>query len=145
MIKAPAEKVWTNLWSDAGYREWTSAFTGSSHAVSDWKEGSKILFLDDKGEGMVSRIVSRKPNQYMSFKHLGIVRPVGVEDTESEEVKAWGDAYENYTLQEDNTSTTLIVEFTVAGMPEDMLGYFMDTWPKALQKLKELAEKLTTA
>src|SRR5258706_121535 len=55
-INAPAAKVWSSLWNDETYRKWTSAFSEGSHAESDWKEGSRILFLDGKGDGMFSLI-----------------------------------------------------------------------------------------
>src|SRR4051794_34232958 len=50
-IKASAKKVWQVLWSDATYRQWTSAFSEGSYAVSDWKQGSKIQFLSPNGDG----------------------------------------------------------------------------------------------
>src|SRR4051812_30230703 len=106
-INAPKDKVWRTLWEDASYRKWTSFFMEGSCAVTDWKEGSKILFVDGKGNGMVSQIESSNPYDYMSFKHLGVVKN-GVEDTESEAVKAWAGAQENYTLKETNGTTTLV-------------------------------------
>ncbi len=107
-INAPKEKVWKVLWDDATYRKWTSVFSASSYAETDWKEGSKVLFLDGQGSGMVSKIEVNKPNEFMSFKHLGIVKD-GVEDTDSDAVKGWGGAFENYTLNEVNGVTELLV------------------------------------
>ncbi len=52
-INAPKEKVWDVLWNDPFYRAWTSVFAEGSHAETDWKKGSKVLFLDNKGRGMV--------------------------------------------------------------------------------------------
>ena len=69
-IKASKEKVWAVLWNDESYKSWTSAFTQGSYAVSDWNEGSKILFLDGKGSGMYSTIAKKIPNEFMSFKHI---------------------------------------------------------------------------
>ena len=51
-IDAPRQRVWDVLWDDRTYRDWTSAFMEGSHAVSDWREGSKIQFLDPSGDGM---------------------------------------------------------------------------------------------
>ncbi len=87
-IKAPREKVWSTLLDDKTYRIWTSVFAEGSHAVTDWKEGNKALFLDGKGQGMVSTIAKNIPNEFLSIRHLGMVKD-GVEDTESDEVKAW--------------------------------------------------------
>ncbi len=136
-INASKEKLWQILWNDASYRKWTSVFTEGSHAITDnWKEGSKVLFLDAKGNGMVSTVAMNKPNEYMSFKHLGEVKN-GVEDTSSDKVKGWAGAMETYTLKEANGKTELLVEMDTH---EDFKDYFINTWPKALDKLKEAAD-----
>ena len=135
-INAPKEKVWRTMLEDATYRQWTSAFHEGSHAVTDWKEGSKALFLTPEGDGMVSRIVTHRPNEFLSIKHVGTVNK-GVEDTESEAAKDWGDALENYTVKEVHGASTLTVEMDVS---DDYRKYFEETWPKALSKLKDVAE-----
>ena len=137
-INAPREKVWRVLWEDASYRNWTSAFTEGSYAETDnWKEGSKVLFLDPKGSGMVSMVAENKPNEFMSFKHLGVVKD-GIEDTKSEAVQGWAGAMENYTLTDENGKTKLIVDMDST---DEFKDYFLKTWPVALEKVKELAEK----
>jgi uncharacterized protein YndB with AHSA1/START domain len=100
-IDAPKEKVWEALWTKGKYETWTAVFSEGSTVETDWKEGSKILFTDGKGSGMVSKIAANKPNEYMSFKHLGEIKD-GVEDTTSEKVKQWQGSHENYTLKEEN-------------------------------------------
>ena len=135
-INAPKQKVWEVLWGDTTYRKWTSAFSEGSHAVTDWKEGSKVLFLDGKGSGMVSKIASSRPNEFMSFLHLGMVQD-GVEDTSSEKVKEWSGALENYTLTETGGVTTLAVDMDIS---EEYKDYFIKTFPKALEQVKSLAE-----
>src|SRR6476661_8328032 len=93
-IQAPKEKVWKILWDDASYRDWTRFFGEGSYAVTDnWKEGSKVLFLGADGRGMVSKVAANRPNEYMSFEHLGIVQN-GLEDTSSEKIQGWKGALE---------------------------------------------------
>ncbi len=139
-INAPKEKVWSALWDDANYRKWTSAFSPTSYAETDnWKQGTKVLFLDGEGSGMVSTVEENRPNEYMSFKHLGEVRN-GVEDTTSEKVQAWNGATENYTLAETAGGTNVKIQLT-GNIPEEFLEYFKDAWPKALDKLKAIAEE----
>jgi len=139
-IDAPREKVWNTLWNDATYSQWTAVFAPGSRAETDWKKGSKVLFLDGKNSGMVSTIAENKPNEFMSFKHLGTVID-GVEDVNSAQAKEWSGATENYTLQTVNGKTELRVDLDTEGMEEKMLEYFSATFPKALATLKELAEK----
>lgn len=137
-IDAPVATVWQVLWNDVSYREWTSVFSPGSHAVTDdWKEGSKVLFLDPNGMGMVSMVHKKIPNEYMSFQHLGEVKN-GVEDTNSEKVKAWAGAMENYILEELDGGTRLTIEMDIGKEFKDM---FEKIWPQALGKIKELAEK----
>jgi len=136
-INASREKVWDTLWRDDNYRAWTSVFAEGSTAVTDWKKGSKALFTDGKGEGMVSTIVENKPNEFMSIKHLGIVKG-GVEDLDSEETLKWAGALENYALETKDGDTLLTVDMDIT---DDYKDYFLATWPKALDKVKQLAEK----
>jgi uncharacterized protein YndB with AHSA1/START domain len=138
-INAPREKVWDTLWDDASYRAWTAAFAEGSKVETNWEKGSKVYFLDVNGMGMVSMIAENKPNEHMSFKHLGIVKD-GVEDYDSEESKKWGDSFENYTLKTVNGGTELVVDLSANAIPAEYEDYFGQAWPKALNKLKELAE-----
>jgi len=136
-IDAPKEKVWNVLWDDVTYRKWVSAFSEGSYAVSDWREGSKILFTSTEGEGMFSMIAKKIPNEYMSFKHLGEMKG-GEEQPESEVSKQWSGAMENYTLREKDGGTELMVKMDVTDEHEQ---YFRDTFPKALEIVKSLAER----
>ncbi len=135
-IRAPKQKVWKVLFDDATYRNWTSVFAPDSYAETDWKEGSKALFIDGKGNGMISRIAKNEPNRFLSIEHLGMIKD-GVEDLESEDVKKWAGAKENYTLAESGGTTSLKVDIDSYSEWKD---YFSKTWPKALEKVKELSE-----
>ncbi len=137
-INASREKVWNILWELDSYKTWTLAFAeGSTVQTDNWKEDSKVLFLDGEGRGMVSMVATNRPYEYMSFKHLGEVKD-GIEDTTSEKVQAWAGSMENYILTDENGGTFLLVELD---MSADFKDYFEKTWPLALAKVKELAEK----
>lgn len=141
-IDAPKEKVWKTMLEDATYRLWTTLFSEGSYYKGDWSKGSKIIFLGPNPEtgkegGMVSRIAENKLYEYISIEHLGIIND-GVEDTTSEEVKKWTHAFENYTFKEKNGKTDVLVDIDIN---EEYAEMFKGMWPKALNKLKELAEK----
>jgi uncharacterized protein YndB with AHSA1/START domain len=136
-INAPKELVWRTMLEDETYRKWTSVFQEGSYAVTDWKPGSKALFLAPDGNGMVSRVAEHRPNEFLSLEHLGVVK-AGVEDVSSAEVKQWAGARENYTLRENAGHVTLTIEMDTA---DDHQQYFRDTWPKALAALKDLSER----
>ena len=137
-INASKERVWNVLWDDDSYRKWTTPFAEGSYAQTDnWKEGSKVLFLGPGGEGMVSKVASNKKNEYMSFEHLGMIKN-GVGDTESDSVKAWAGAKEDYRLTDVNGKTQLAVDMDSI---DDFKDYFLKAWPVALEKVKELSEK----
>ncbi|MCW3091768.1 MAG: hypothetical protein JWP81_2837 [Ferruginibacter sp.] len=133
-MNAPKEKVWDTLWDDASYRKWTAAFMEGSYAESDWQEGSKILFLSPKGDGMFGIIQIKIPNEQMTFKHLGEIKN-GIE-----EPKDWGDATESYYLNEMNGMTELSVKITMEANPE-FEQYFNNTFPKALEIVKQISEQ----
>jgi hypothetical protein len=137
-INAPKEKVWQTLWGKDTYPSWTAAFAeGSTVQTDDWKKDSKVLFVDGKGNGMVSTVAENIPYRYMSFKHLGEIKN-GVEDTTSAGVTQWAGATENYTLEEEGDYTKVVVDMDIA---EEFYEMFSQMWPKALNILKELAEK----
>jgi uncharacterized protein YndB with AHSA1/START domain len=139
-IDAPRKTVWHAMLDDEPYRRWTSVFAEGSHYVGDWNEGSKLLFLGGEGEngsGMVSRVAKSRPYEFMSLEHIGIVAN-GVEDTTSEAARAWTPAFENYTFEEVNGGTRVLVEMDIAEEYHDM---FAEMWPKALQVLKDVAEE----
>jgi hypothetical protein len=130
-INAPREKVWNALWQDKNYREWTSAFTPGSYALSDWREGSKVLFLDGKGNGMSSLIEKKIGNTEMVFKHL-----FEIKDGKEHPMKNTG--HESYFLSENKDKTELRVEVDIEPEWESFMN---ETFPKALEGVKRIAER----
>lgn len=148
-INAPVNKVYDimlGINSKSTYEQWTSLFNPTSTYEGSWNKGSKILFIgvDEKGEkgGMVSRIAENIPNRFVSIQHYGLVK-ADKEITEGPEVEKWANGFENYTYEESNGpdsygGTTVTVDLDTT---EDFLGYMNETYPKALNKLKEICEK----
>lgn len=138
-IKAPKEKVWYALWDDDTYREWTAAFCEGSYAISSWEEGAKIFFLDPNGNGMASVIFENKPFDTMIFKHITEIYD-WKESPIDEKISTWTGVKEKYLLSEVNGVTTLRVHHETV---ETFENFFKNTMPKALAKVKAIAERPT--
>lgn len=143
-ISAPAYKVFDamlGLTDKKTYEAWTAEFNPTSTYEGNWNKGSKILFTGtgENGEkgGMVSEIVDNIPNKFVSIRNNGILK--GDEEiTSGAEVEKWAGGLENYTLEEKDGSTLLSIDVDIA---EEYQDFFDETWPKALEKLKEIVEK----
>ena len=143
-INAPVAKIYDfmlGINSKSTYEQWTSLFNPTSSYEGSWDKGSKILFIgvDEKGEkgGMVSRVAENIPNQFVSIQHYGLLS-ADKEITEGPEVEKWANGFENYTFEENNGTATVTVDLDIT---EDFLAYMNQTYPKALDKLKEICEK----
>ena len=143
-INAAVTKVYDfmlGISSISTYEQWTSLFNPTSTYEGSWDKGNKILFVgvDDQGEksGMVSKIAENIPNRFVSIQHYGLFK-AGKEITDGPEVEKWANGFENYTLEENNGTTTITVDLDTT---EDFLDYMNESYPKALDKLKELCEK----
>jgi uncharacterized protein YndB with AHSA1/START domain len=140
LIDATPEKVYDIMLDDAHYQEWTAEFMPTSRYEGSWEKGSKILFIgedqDGNSGGMVSRIKENIPNRFVSIEHLGMIQN-GKEITSGPEVEGWAGALENYTFTGVNNKTLLSVEMDAN---QQYKSYFLETWPKALNKLKAICE-----
>lgn len=136
-INAPREKVWDTVIGPETYKAWTSAFAEGSYYDGSWETGSKIRFLGPGGEGgMSSEIAENRKHEFLSIRHLGIIKD-GIEDFTSPEAKAWTPADENYTFTAGDCVTHMDVDVSVPPEYEKMFG---EMWPKALRSLKDICE-----
>lgn len=139
IINAPREKVWNTMLEKDTYQEWTVPFHEGSTYDGNWEAGSEMKFIGPSEGGSISGmyavIVANRPYEFVSIKHLG--------ELKNGEKNPWPvvegqEGYENYTFKEANGGTEVLVELTVPAEWKDM---FDDMWPRALAKLKEIAEK----
>ncbi|MBP9794207.1 MAG: SRPBCC domain-containing protein [Flavobacterium sp.] len=143
-INASAQKVYETmlgLKNKATYEYWTATFNPTSTYEGSWEQGSKILFVgtDENGKkgGMVSKIVEHKPALFISILHYGFLEG-DIEVTTGEQVEKWSGGHENYSFQEKNGTTIVTVEIDTI---DEYLDYFNNTYPKAMDKLKEISEQ----
>lgn len=141
-INAPVSKVYQTMIGRETFKQWTAVFNPSSDIEGggiegSWEKGSKILFIgmskEGKREGMVGYIQENTPNQYISIKYAGIVDGDN-EITEGPAAEEW-QGFENYTFETQNGITVVTVDIDVN---DQMIDYFRETYPRALDKLKEI-------
>lgn len=142
-ISAPASQVYQTMLglnNIKTYEQWTAVFNPTSTYKGTWKKGEKIYFIgtteDGKQGGMISEIADLIPNQFVSIHHLGILDG-SKEVYEGPEVEEWAGGHENYSFKEKDGITTVTVDTDVT---PQFLDYFNESWPKALERLKEISE-----
>lgn len=139
-INAPVEKVFNNMLGPETYKQWTSAFNPTSSYEGTWAKDEKISFIgvnkEGKKEGMVGVVRAYRPNDYVSVEYTGLLDGES-EITEGKEMESWIGSHENYTFKAEGNQTRVTVDLDV---DEPYLGYFKDTYPKALDKLKQISE-----
>lgn len=143
-IAAPAlhvHDILLGLSDKATYQQWTVFFSPGSSYLGTWEKGTRIYFVGEpkegKVQGMMAEVVENTPGKFVSLRHIGMIDGEK-EITEGPEVEPWAGSSENYTLEEKDGHTTLTVD---VDLPESEAEFFNETWPKSLEKLKELAEK----
>ena len=141
-INAEPETVYSTLIDKKHYSEWTSEFSHTSHFIGSWEKGSTIHFMgtDEHGNmgGMISKVKENIPNKFVSLQHVGMIQN-GKEITTGEEVEIWVGATENYTITRTDNATLFAVD---SDSNQEFKSYFYETWPKALNKLKEICEQI---
>ncbi|CAA9409632.1 MAG: hypothetical protein AVDCRST_MAG51-1344 [uncultured Ramlibacter sp.] len=137
LIHAPRSRVWDTMLEPASYRDWTAAFTEGSYYEGGWGQGEAIRFRGPDGNGMVAVIAENRRHEFISIEHRGFIQN-GVEDTQSEAVRAMFPAYENYRFSDEGGGTRLDISMDVTPDFEEMMNRL---WPAALARLKALCER----
>ncbi|MBA3680918.1 MAG: SRPBCC domain-containing protein [Bacteroidetes bacterium] len=97
VIHASNQKVWNVLIKNEYNKQWFAEFSEGSHAQTDWQVGSKAIFTDTTGGGLIARITENKLNQLLSMEYIGIMVN-GKEDYGSAEAKKYNGGKEIYVL-----------------------------------------------
>lgn len=136
-INAPIQKVWDVLWTAGTYGKWTRFFTEGSRMESDWQVGGRTVFLDMDVNGMIATITELDVPRKVYFSHQGQLIK-GVEDTTSDEVKAFAGALEKYDLEEKEGITHLKISVEVF---EDFEKMMISGFTKGIAEVKKLSEE----
>jgi hypothetical protein len=123
---------------DAGEHQSGESHVGcQTNPVRDDDRSAGISGLGNDAErGELPPLDVGVQHEFLSIRHLGFIAK-GIEDIESDAVRAWTPAYENYTFTSVSGGTRLVVD---QDLTADFEEFMQDTWPKAFALLKELCE-----
>ncbi|WP_229206818.1 DinB family protein [Dyadobacter crusticola] len=137
LIQAPDYRIWQVITDKRYNGEWLVVFGMGNIAESDWQQGSKALFMDESGNGLAGTVDVSRPFEEIRIVYNGIVTK-GVEDYESDIAKQMRNFDEVYLLSREGDSVRMRV---FCDMDEVYFDDLTQAWKKALEKIKELAEK----
>ncbi|MBW2937468.1 SRPBCC domain-containing protein [Aureisphaera sp. CAU 1614] len=141
VIHAPINKVYQSILDKDLFSKWVAPFHPDSYIEGSWKKGSTVQFLSKEPDGtingMSSFVKENIPNRLVSIEHRAYIKNGEVIHDKNEE-ESFSGAMEEYFFESHQGTTLLKVHADTTTKYET---YFKETWPKALQKLKELVEK----
>jgi uncharacterized protein YndB with AHSA1/START domain len=133
-INATRQKVWDTLWQDDTLRDWAGIIDPGTYMRGELKEGSTVEWISaENGYGVTSLVEKLVPNEFLLLRHEADTQDAGKQDRE----KQWTGGKESYSLAEKDGVTTLTTAFDV---PLELEEYFLDAYPRALERVKDLAE-----
>ncbi len=134
-INASRETVWHTLWDDRTFRDWAGIIDEGTYLKGELKEGNEVQFISAvNGYGVTSLVEKLIPNEFISMKHKADTKDSG----EALREKEWTGGGETYSLVEHDGVTTLTY---ASDIPAGMEELFEERIPKALERIKVLAEK----
>jgi hypothetical protein len=135
LIKASRQKVWSTLWDDKSFRDWANIIDEGTYMVGDLQVGNELQFISAvNGYGVTSLVEKLIPGEFLLLRHHADTQESG----KLERDRQWTGGSESYTLSEQDGSTNLTATFDV---PPELVEYFKTTYPKALERVKTLAEQ----
>ncbi len=133
-INATKERVWDTLWQDETFREWAGIIDPGTYMVGDLKEGNEVQYISGNGYGVNSLVEKLVAGELLLLRHQADTQESGKQERE----KQWTGGEESFSLAEKDGTTTLTVAFDV---PPELEEYFKVNYPKALERVKVLAER----
>lgn len=132
-IQASKDTVWQTLWQDETFRQWAGIIDPGTYMVGELKEGNEVQYVSGNGYGVTSLVEKLTPGEFLQLRHTADTQDVGTR----KRAKEWTGGKESYSLTQKDGTTTLTAAFDI---PPEQEEYFAVSYPKALQRVKELAE-----
>ena len=137
-IAADAGKIWRVLFEKHSYEQWASPFAEGSTYTGTMAQGERIKFHNGTYEGMYADVERLSAEEYVEFRHIGMLGKNGEELPLDEEAKKWSGALETYRLTK--SVKGVLLEVTVDS-DESFVEYMNETFPRALEIVRSLSEQ----
>jgi hypothetical protein len=102
--------------------------------IGDLKEGNEVQYISGNGYGVTSLVEKLTANEFLLLRHRADTQDGGKREREKE----WTGGKESYSLVEKDGATFLTTVFDV---PLELVDELSISYPKALEQVKELAER----
>ena len=113
------------------YEKWADAFQGGSTYTGNMGLNETVSFVDDSGNGLVSKVVVFEPEKEIKFSFLGEVN-----DGKYVEVPEFANMLEHYIFEPIGNQTKMFVDIAMEDEYYDMMN---DLWDKAGVELIKLS------
>lgn len=137
-VHADPERVWETLISEESFATWSEPFSPDSQFIGKWGKGNKIKFIAHGKGGTVAEIRKFEPYKLIDAVHVATIDKDGNEEATGPMTEHWIGTRETYHLDKIKDETKLTVEMETH---PDFKPMFENSWPEALKKVRELAEK----
>lgn len=129
-IRASLKDIWDIVLHPD--HQWGLAFGDGTITETDWKEGSSIIWRDAENNIGANGIVEvHQPEEYLQLHYY--------DDLEPKPEATLGDYYEKFRLVSGEKENVLSVE--IGKIAKSDTPMFEEMWDKAINIIKELAEK----
>ncbi|MDA9470723.1 activator of HSP90 ATPase [Enterococcus sp. 5H] len=127
---SPAD-AWQLIMDRSKYEKWADAFQGGSTYTGNMGLNETVSFVDDSGNGLVSKVVVFEPEKEIKFSFLGEVN-----DEKYVEVPEFANMLEHYIFEPIDNQTKMFVDVAMEDEYYDMMN---DLWDKAGVELIKLS------
>lgn len=135
-IHATKGRIWDTLWQDETFRLWAGLIDPGTYMKGELQVGNEVEFISaENGYGVTSLVEKLVVDEFLLLRHHADTQEEGKQERE----KQWTGGAESYKLTEKDGTTTLTVTFDV---PPELEEYFKTNYPKALERVKVLAERM---
>lgn len=139
-IDADPQLVYSTMIDSVQCLEWIHVFSPNSYFKGGWNKGEILTFCskdeDDKEQGMICRIEKNIPGKELFVQPIGLLQN-GKQIMSGESINDLHESYDHYLFEANEDQCILTIRVSVF---DELEGYFRETWPKAMAKIKSMSE-----